>query len=63
MDCTRVTTVQRRPLSFGASVGAAASRSLALPDAMLHGAIVPEQQIARLPLVAIDEDWLDNVIG
>jgi hypothetical protein len=30
---------------------------------MLHGAIVPEQQIARLPLVAVDESWLDNVIG
>jgi hypothetical protein len=30
---------------------------------MLHGAIVPEQRIARLSLVAIDEGWLDNVIG
>ena len=30
---------------------------------MLHCAIVPEQQIARFPLVAIDEGWLDNVIG
>jgi hypothetical protein len=30
---------------------------------MLHGAIVPEQQIIRSPLVAIDEGWLDNVIG
>jgi hypothetical protein len=29
---------------------------------MLHGTIVPEQQIVRSPLVAIDEGWLDNVI-
>ena len=30
---------------------------------MLHGAIIPEQQIARLLLVAIDEGRLDNAIG
>jgi hypothetical protein len=30
---------------------------------MLHGAIVPQQQIAGPPLVAVNERRLDDVIG